>query len=42
MMIYAEAGVKPMQVIQGATKWSAEMINKDQELGTIEAGSSPM
>ena len=38
MMIYAEAGVKPMQIIQGATKWSAEMINKDPELGTIEVG----
>jgi hypothetical protein len=37
-LIYAEAGVTPMQIIQGATKWSAEMINKGRDLGTIEAG----
>jgi hypothetical protein len=38
MMIYAEAGIKPMQIIQGATKWSAQMIDKDKELGTVEVG----
>lgn len=27
-----------MQIIQGATKWSAEMIDKQNELGTVEAG----
>ena len=37
-LVHAEAGVTPMQIIQGATKWSAEMINKGQELGTVEAG----
>lgn len=27
-----------MQIIQGATKWSAEMIDKQNELGTVESG----
>jgi hypothetical protein len=35
--IHVEGGVTPMQIIQGATKWSAEMIDK-RELGTVEAG----
>ena len=38
MMIFDEAGVTPMQIIQGATKWSAALLNMDDELGTIEAG----
>jgi len=38
MAIHTDGGVKPMQIIQGATKWSAEMINKGNELGTVEAG----
>jgi hypothetical protein len=38
MMIFREAGVTPMQIIQGATKWSAEMIDKGKDLGTVEAG----
>ena len=38
MAIHTEAGATPMQVIQGATKWSAEMIGKDNELGTINVG----
>jgi len=38
MMIFSEAGVTPMQIIQGATKWSAELLNKGDELGTVEAG----
>ena len=37
MMIYAEAGIKPMQIIQGATV-VAQMIDKDKELGTVEVG----
>jgi hypothetical protein len=36
--IFTEAGVTPMQIIQGATKWSAEMIDKHNDLGTIERG----
>jgi amidohydrolase family protein len=38
MQIFAEAGVAPMQIIQGATKWAAEMIRKQDQVGTIEAG----
>jgi hypothetical protein len=38
MMIFVEAGVTPMQIIQGATKWSAEMIDRGKDLGTVEAG----
>jgi len=38
MMVFVEAGVTPMQIIQGATKWSAELLDKGGELGTLEAG----
>ncbi len=38
MLIFVEAGVTPMQIIQGATKWSAEMIDRGKDLGTVEAG----
>jgi hypothetical protein len=38
MAIHTEAGATPMQIIQGATKWSAEMIDKGSELGTVEVG----
>jgi len=38
MRIFVEAGIAPMQIIQGATKWSAEMIARGTDLGTIEAG----
>jgi hypothetical protein len=38
MMIFVEAGVTPMQIIQGATKWSAELLNKGDDIGTIETG----
>lgn len=34
----SESGIAPMQIIQGATKWAAEMINKGKDLGTVEAG----
>jgi hypothetical protein len=37
MAIFTEAGITPMQIIQGATKWSAEMLDK-HDLGTIETG----
>ena len=38
MMIFVEGGITPMQIIQGATKWSAELLDKGDELGTIETG----
>ena len=36
--VFVEAGVTPMQIIQGATKWSAEMLLLGDEIGTVEAG----
>ncbi|HYR83922.1 MAG TPA: amidohydrolase family protein [Terriglobia bacterium] len=33
-----DVGLTPMQVIQGSTKWPAEMIHKQDQLGTVEAG----
>jgi hypothetical protein len=36
--IFTEAGITPMQIIQGATKWPAEMVGKGKDLGTVEAG----
>ena len=38
MLIFVEAGLTPMQIIQGATKWPAEMIDRGKDMGTIEAG----
>jgi len=38
MQVMAEAGLTPMQIIQGSTKWAAEMVRKQGILGTIEAG----
>lgn len=38
MLIFIEAGISPMQIVQGATKWSAEMIDRGKDLGTIEPG----
>jgi hypothetical protein len=36
--VFVEAGVTPMQIIQGATQWSAEMLHMGDDLGTVEAG----
>lgn len=38
MQVMAEAGLTPMQIIQGSTQWPAEMLRKQDLLGTIEAG----
>ena len=38
MEILQEAGIPAMHVIQGATKWAAEAVAKQTELGTIERG----
>jgi hypothetical protein len=35
---FIEAGIAPMQAIQGATKWAAEAMRVQDRLGTIEAG----
>ena len=36
--VFREAGITPMQIIQGATKWSAEMLLLGDTIGTVEAG----
>jgi hypothetical protein len=33
-----DVGLTPMQIIQGSTKWPAEMIRKQDILGTVEPG----
>jgi len=38
MQIMADAGLTPMQIIQGSTKYPAEMLRKQDLLGTVEAG----
>src|SRR5258706_4501246 len=38
MEILEEAGIPRMHVIQGATKWAAEALNKQGDIGSIEAG----
>jgi hypothetical protein len=38
MQLLVDAGLTPMQAIQAATKWAAELLSQSEELGTIEAG----
>jgi len=38
MQIMADAGLTPMQIIMGSTKYPAEMLRKQNLLGTVEAG----
>ena len=38
MQILEEAGIAPMQIIQGVTKWPAEAMQVHDRLGTIEPG----
>ena len=38
MQIMADAGLTPMQIIQGSTKYPAEMLRKQNLLGTVEPG----
>ena len=38
MEIMADAGLTPMQIIQGSTKYPAEMLRKQDLLGTIDPG----
>jgi predicted amidohydrolase len=38
MQIMADAGLTSMQIIQGSTKYPAEMLRKQNLLGTVEAG----
>ncbi|MBI4465657.1 MAG: amidohydrolase family protein [Acidobacteria bacterium] len=38
MQLLVEAGIPPMKTIQAATKWAAELLGQDKDLGTLEAG----
>ena len=38
MQIMSDVGLTPMQIIMGSTKYPAEMIRKQNLLGTVEAG----
>lgn len=38
MQALVDAGLTPMQAILSATKWTAELLHKENELGSIEAG----
>ena len=38
MRMLADAGIAPYRVLLGATRWPAEMIDKDDSIGTLEAG----
>jgi hypothetical protein len=38
MQIMADAGLTPMQIIMGSTKYPAEMLRKQNLLGTVETG----
>ena len=38
MEALVDAGLTPMQAILASTKWSAELLHKDRELGTVEPG----
>jgi len=38
MQVMSEVGLTPMQIIMGATKYPAELLRKQNLLGTVEAG----
>ncbi|MDH3532818.1 MAG: amidohydrolase family protein [Gammaproteobacteria bacterium] len=38
MELLVDAGISPMQAIQAATKWPAEMLRQNSDLGTLEEG----
>jgi hypothetical protein len=38
MKMLVDAGISPMKVIQGATLWNAQLIQKDKDLGSVEPG----
>ena len=40
MRIMTEVGMTPMQIIQGSTKCGAELVQKQDSLGTVEAGKT--
>ena len=38
MQMLTDMGISPMKAIQGATLWSAEVINQQKDIGSIEVG----
>lgn len=40
MQSLVDAGLTPMQAILGATKWAAELLHQEAELGTVEVGKT--
>jgi len=40
MRVMREVGMTPMQIIVGSTKYAAELVQKQESLGTIEAGKT--
>ena len=38
MLMLTDLGIPPMKAIQGATLWSAEVIGRDRDLGSVEPG----
>lgn len=38
MKMLAAAGIEPYRVLLGATRWPAENMNKEDQIGTLEAG----
>lgn len=38
MQLMVDAGLTPMQALMSATKWPAEFLRKQAQLGTVEAG----
>jgi imidazolonepropionase-like amidohydrolase len=38
MQMLVDMGIPPMKAIQGATLWSAEVIGRDKDLGSVQAG----
>ncbi|HKT80347.1 MAG TPA: amidohydrolase family protein [Vicinamibacterales bacterium] len=38
MQMLADMGIPPMKALQGATLWSAEVIGRDKDLGSVEPG----
>lgn len=38
MQMLVDIGITPMQAIQGATLWSAEVLGRDREVGSVQPG----
>jgi hypothetical protein len=36
MQLYVDAGISPMAALQSSTKWAAEILRLDKQLGTVE------